>query len=80
MMVYFLFQEPVNQIFLSRTSKEDIVRRVYSYSEDQALKMLQSVLKLITKVEFIVFTNSTFMFDSTIHRWIQAYANTDGEV
>ena len=36
-MVYFLFEQPVNQIFLFRTSKDDIVE---SASEDQALKML----------------------------------------
>ena len=56
MIVYFLFEEPVNQIFLFRTFKYDIVRRT---SENQAPNMLQSVLKLITKVRFIVLTNST---------------------
>ena len=57
MMVYFLFEEPVNQIFLFRTSKNDTVRRA---SENQSLKMLQSVFKLITKVRLIVLTNLTF--------------------
>ena len=56
MMVHFLFEEPVNQIFLFRASKNYIVRRT---SEDQVSKMLQSVLKLITKFKFIVLTNST---------------------
>ena len=56
MMVYFLFEEPVTQIFLFRTSKDDIVRCA---TEDQASKILQSVLKLITEVRFIVLTNST---------------------
>ena len=45
MMVYFLFEKPVNRILLFRTSKDDIVRRA---GEDQPSKMLQSVLKLIT--------------------------------
>ena len=54
MMVYFLFEETVNQIFLSRTSKDDAVRRA---SGNQASKMLQSVLKLITKVRLMVLTN-----------------------
>ena len=56
MTVYFLFEEPVNQILLFRTSKDDIVRRA---GKDQPSKMLQSVLKLITKVRFVVLTNST---------------------
>ena len=57
MIVYFRFEEPVNQIFLFRTFKDDIVRRA---SENQAPNMLQLVLKLVAKVRFIVLTNSTF--------------------
>ena len=56
MTVYFLFEEPVNQILLFRTSQDDIVRRA---GKDQPSKMLQSVLKLITKVRFVVLTNWT---------------------
>ena len=56
MMVYFMFEEPANQIFLFRTSNDDAVRRA---SGNQATKMLQPVLKLITKVRLMVLTNLT---------------------
>ena len=68
MIVYFLFDEPVNQIFLFCTSKDDIVRHT---SEDRASKILQSVLKLITKVRFIVATNSvstSYLSELVSHR------------
>ena len=46
-MVYFLCDEPANEIFLLSTSKDDIDKRA---GEDQTSKMLQSALNLITKV------------------------------
>ena len=57
MMVYFLFNEPANQIFLYRISKDDIDALVKN--KQQASTMLQSVLQFITKVRFIGLINST---------------------
>ena len=57
MMVYFLFNEPANQIFLYRISKDDIDALVKN--KQQASTMLQSVFQFITKVRFIGLKNST---------------------
>ena len=57
MMVYFLFNEPANQIFLYRISKDDIDALLKN--KQQASTMLQSVLQFITKVRFVGLTNST---------------------
>ena len=67
---FFLFEEPVNQLFLFHTSKNDIVRRT---NEDEASRMLQSVLKLITKVRFMLLQNrlALAMFQSMLHHRIQ---------